>query len=403
MVGGHPCVAQATPARRRASPLRLALVVGLMAASATAVANPIDAAVPLSAAATRQMTAPAAAALLPVAATQQVSPRSAAEPPACRELRLLLRLHMYDRALLFAAKAGGDAVTSRCRLPPDLLSELRRAATRPSTAAVDTSNRLEAERRLTGADRVQFVLLWTIAAAATGVLAAQTLERERANQDQWWFNEAEEMRYALGTTYGIIGGLGAWALSGEDSIRVGLASATLTGAAWGTFQGALLFGEWRQDDWFDADAGYGAMVLGTCLGAGMGYLFGRVGSPTLASVGQVNSGGIWGLTAAWMAVVAFAPRNEEDTRLLLSAGTGLGLIGGGIAAHRWPMPRWRTALVDASGVVGSLLGVAVAFLVRGDQATAAQVGTAGALGVVGGLAGGVWWTGQWQDSLGPAG
>ncbi|MEO8846372.1 MAG: PEGA domain-containing protein [Kofleriaceae bacterium] len=117
---------------------------------------------------------------------------------------------------------------------------------------------------------------------------------------------------------------------------------------------------------------------GLVIGGVAGYLVGDATHPTPGDAAVINSGALWGSVAGGLFALSFEPGSQISAGLVLS-GLGMGTVGGVLLQRFFTVSRGRAALIDASGMVGIVLGLAAENLVQqaiNNTATATQERTA---------------------------
>lgn len=117
---------------------------------------------------------------------------------------------------------------------------------------------------------------------------------------------------------------------------------------------------------------------GLVIGGVAGYLVGDATHPTPGDAAVINSGALWGTVAGGLFALSFDPGQQIYAGLVLS-GLGMGTVGGVLLQRFFTVSRGRAALIDASGIVGIVLGLAAENLVQqatNATATATQERTA---------------------------
>jgi hypothetical protein len=102
---------------------------------------------------------------------------------------------------------------------------------------------------------------------------------------------------------------------------------------------------------------------GLLVGAGTGYYFGQKSHLTPGDAAVINSGALWGTVAGSLFALSFNAGPEIGAGLVLS-GVGMGTLGGVLLQRFFTVSRPRAALIDASGIVGMVLGLAAENLVE---------------------------------------
>ena len=159
---------------------------------------------------------------------------------------------------------------------------------------------------------------------------------------------------------GVGGGFAAGALAayyGTDrDIPLGTSSLTITSSFFASIAGAATASIFTRDGNFISPAVGGGLVLG----AGLGYYAGERFHVTPGDAALVNSGALWGSVAGSLFAISFdsgGTHRSIDSGVVLS-GLGLGTVAGALLVHNYTVSRGRAALIDASGVLGIVLGLA---------------------------------------------
>ena len=167
----------------------------------------------------------------------------------------------------------------------------------------------------------------------------------------------------------------------QGGVAPATAASVAAGAHWGTFYAYTIAGTtpaiWRHDDQDDDNRDLprgvvGGFIAGQVGGMAAGYALDRAFQPTVGSVAMAELGGAWlfGLTA-WGGRVAIGDDASDGAlqRLhggLIAAGT-VGLLGGGLIGSHIDIPKSRVWLLHAGGAAGVGLGVAMAYIIKGDD------------------------------------
>jgi PEGA domain len=117
---------------------------------------------------------------------------------------------------------------------------------------------------------------------------------------------------------------------------------------------------------------------GLVIGGVAGYLVGDATHPTPGDAAVINSGAVWGTVAGGLFALSFDPGSQIAAGLVLS-GLGMGTVGGVLLQRFFTVSRGRAALIDASGIVGIVLGLAAENLIQqavNSTVTATQERTA---------------------------
>jgi hypothetical protein len=170
---------------------------------------------------------------------------------------------------------------------------------------------------------------------------------------------------------GVGGGFAAGALAvyfGTDrDLPLGTSSLTITSSFFGSIAGATSASIFTDNGNIISPAIGGGLVLG----AGLGYYAGERLHVRPGDAAIVNSGALWGTVAGGLFAVSFDSAGEHrsiDSGIVLS-GLGLGTVAGALLAHNYTVSRGRAALIDASGVLGIVLGLAANSVASRGEAT----------------------------------
>ncbi len=322
--------------------------------------------------------APSPAAPGRAAAAQAPAPDAAAGYDAAMALLLGGKLEEAARAFdAVAAAPGAGPLADRART----LAEVSRALAARGRFVLQEP-RLERPRptRLDRSGRAELAFfgtaygIWT--GVATGLLA-----------------EADDARAYLALT--IAGGAGGLALAilptRHASMPEGRAQAIESAAAWGSLNGGLIAALAGAD---------GQGVVGATLGAGLvalgtTALATRERSPSSGDVALTNSGGIWGLVTGGLTLAILEDASDSTAQGVLLASTDAGLLAMALVARHVEMSRGRSLLIDAGGLLGGLVGVAVPAFANADNGPA--IGAAGLAGMGVGLAVGAYLSRDWDE------
>ena len=170
-------------------------------------------------------------------------------------------------------------------------------------------------------------------------------------------------------------------------------AATIEGATtWSTANAAALCAIADRD---------GRSTLGATLGAGAVGLVVSAAltssrAPSAGDMSIVNSAGAWGLVAGALSLT-FAGDDVSPQRAgwTLLAGTDLGLLVGGLTASRVEVSRGRMLVIDAGGILGALVGVAIPVFAEAHDPQA--YGLAALAGITVGLGTARHLTASWDD------
>ncbi|MEO6773186.1 MAG: tetratricopeptide repeat protein [Kofleriaceae bacterium] len=187
-----------------------------------------------------------------------------------------------------------------------------------------------------------------------------------------------------------LGGLGAGFLGvyyGTDrNLALGTSSLTVTSSLIGGVGGGLVAAMASNSG---ADVYAPLIGSGLVIGGVAGYLVGDHTHPEPGDAAVINSGALWGTVAGGLFALSFDP-NSQIAAGLVASGLGMGTVAGVMLQRYFKVSRGRAALIDASGVVGIVLGLATENLVEqavNNQVTSSQERTANY--ALGGLAAGL--------------
>jgi hypothetical protein len=200
-------------------------------------------------------------------------------------------------------------------------------------------------------------------------------------------------------------GIGTSLLATRNGILSGHAVALNSGVMWGAWYGLLTNSATAYLSSSEVQRGVGIMVAGQLAGMGLGAGLYQLLEPTQGDVALTNSFGLWG---AAFTVGAFGLYNDFTHPWALSgalmASSTLAAVGGGLLANFEPMSRKRVWVINASGLLGSLAGVGIGYLVSGGTSSAPVYAGSAMLGAAAGLGMGAWLTDGWafpgQESTG---
>ncbi|HSN29058.1 MAG TPA: PEGA domain-containing protein [Kofleriaceae bacterium] len=168
---------------------------------------------------------------------------------------------------------------------------------------------------------------------------------------------------------GLAGGAAAW--FGAGDVPLGTSSLTITSSVFGGVAGFATASIFTDSGNAIAPALGGGLVLG---GLG-GYYAGQYFHVRPGDAALVNSGALWGSVTGGLFSISFDSNSTHrsiDSGIVLS-GLGIGMVGGALLAHNYTVSRGHAALIDASGVLGIVLGLAANSIVQratGDSSTA---------------------------------
>jgi len=192
-----------------------------------------------------------------------------------------------------------------------------------------------------------------------------------------------------GASVGLVG-----ALLGTRDVPMseGRAAAIQGATTWSSLNAAALCAISNVDGRPTLATTLGAGVLGLALSTSLT----SSRAPSAGDMSIVNSAGAWGLVAGALSLT-FAGEDVSPQRLgwTLLVGTDLGLLAGGLTASRVDISRGRMLVVDAGGVLGALVGVAIPVFANARNPDA--YGTATLVGIAVGLGTATHLTRTWDD------
>jgi len=252
------------------------------------------------------------------------------------EARLFVDKLQVGTGVYEAALAGGRYTISA--EDPDFLTDTREIevlADRDTTVNIELTPKPQVGRR-------QLLIYGTVAGGVAGgtLIGAQNT--------------------AFYDLLGIGGGFAAGALAvyfGTDkNVPLGTSSLTITSSFFGAIGGAATASIFTSDGNAISPAIGGGLVLG----AGLGYYAGQHFHVRPGDAALVNSGALWGTVSGSLFAISFDTNGAHrsiDSGIILS-GLGIGTVAGALLAHNYTVSRGRAALIDASGVLGIVLGLA---------------------------------------------
>jgi PEGA domain len=190
------------------------------------------------------------------------------------------------------------------------------------------------------------------------------------------------------TSLAALGGIGAGFFGvyygTPRDLALGTSSLTVTSSLIGGVGGGALAGTVG----LDTEVGAALVGGGLLVGAIGGYVVADRTHPSPGDAAVINSGALWGTVAGGLFTISFDPGPQISAGLVLS-GLGMGTLGGVLLQRYFTVSRGRAALIDASGMVGIVLGLAAENLVEQSMTnpTPSQERTANY--ALGGLAGGL--------------
>jgi hypothetical protein len=191
--------------------------------------------------------------------------------------------------------------------------------------------------------------------------------------------------YGAGLLIGApLGFFGTRAITAQNPVTAGRATATAFGSIWGTFQAmgwraVLNIGE-EQDCYYDpydgqtycygyrsSDAApFAAAVLGGLAGLAGGAIVGGATEPSAGTATAVAFGGTWG---TWYGVVFGVMAGAEDDALLSWSllGGNAGLLATALTTPGWEISPGQAWLITAGGIAGGVAGLGVNLLFEVDD------------------------------------
>jgi hypothetical protein len=189
---------------------------------------------------------------------------------------------------------------------------------------------------------------------------------------------------AAGLTAGLLGAY--W--GAPSDLALGTSSLTVTSSLIGATGGAALSAV-ITNDLLGRNGVSGPLVGGGLLvGAGLGYYIGEETHLTPGDAAVINSGALWGTAAGALFAVTFDAESRISGGIVLS-GLAMGTAGGTLLQRYFTVSRGHAALIDASGVVGLVLGLAAESLVQRARDDETQSDARTADYALGGLATGL--------------
>ncbi len=319
-----------------------------------------------------------AAPVSPAAQTGPTSPGGRAEGPGRARFnaaRDLLRRGDFKKAgsefSAIAADAAADpALQESARILSEESKELARRGRTGARDFSDSSGRGEFVYFMSGFTTYEFI----------GIAALADVSDPKA--------------YLALTIAGLGTGIGVGILSTRGrSMPSGRAAAIDSATIWASVNAATISGivGTSFDTGFGATLATGALALGTSWG-----LTGRR-SPSVGDVTIVNSAGYWGLVATTLGLVTFATEDLTGKQVswTILGGLDAGLVAGVLLARRSDISRGRMLIIDAGGLLGALVGVAIPVFAGSDNSRFYGGATLG--GIAAGLAATTYFTRHWDD------
>jgi tetratricopeptide (TPR) repeat protein len=160
---------------------------------------------------------------------------------------------------------------------------------------------------------------------------------------------------ALGAVGGLTAGFFGIYYGTPSDLQLGTSSLTVTGSlGGGVAGGALLATVTNKGDFTTLSPGVGAGIV---VGAAVAYYAGSKTNPSAGDAAIINSGALWGTVSSSLLTLSFNGSPQISGGIVLS-GLGVGTIGGVLLQRYFTISRGHAALIDASGVVGIVGGLA---------------------------------------------
>lgn len=198
------------------------------------------------------------------------------------------------------------------------------------------------------------------------------------------------------TLGGAAGLTGSLILTNDGGITPGRALAVNSGTSWGVYNGAMLAAMAGADD----KGLFGALLAGQLLGTGAGVAVAALTNPTAGDISMATSGGLWmgGLMFLINGIGEFDLFDGDGDLASILIMSNLGVAGAGLLRgfDVLQMSRSRALLIDVGGIMGTLLGMGVAVLIRGDDITQPALFGPGLAGMLAGLGGTFYLTKDWD-------
>lgn len=306
----------------------------------------------------------------PVAATE-----TAAVDKACAGVARALARGVRAEASRALVDLRGQHPQARCGLSHALVARLLGVDEGAAVGADARSPQQQAAeaRRLSRATRFEF----TAFAGLDGVFAGVMFDLI-AQPD------SGAAVFLIPAALGIAGPVIAWNATADQTMSSGTVAGVRTGA-WLATAHSVILANALNSDW--TLEGWGAwMLLNNALGAVAGGLIGHHAQTTDGQAAMVASGAMWGAAAVTLFGQAASSGGLEDPFDWMLAGMDLGMLGAAVGASFHPMSRGRVALIDAGGLAGGLVGLAVPVLIQGDKVSSRVVSLSTACGLGFGLA-----------------
>jgi hypothetical protein len=197
--------------------------------------------------------------------------------------------------------------------------------------------------------RRQLMIYGGIAGTAAGALIASA--------------QSDGLITLVGGGAGLAAGLLGVYWGTPKDLALGTSSLTVTSSLVGGVGGAALAAVLTNDLLGRNETSDPLIGGGLLVGAGVGFYIGEQTHPTPGDAAVINSGALWGTIAGGLFAITFDPGSQISGGLVLS-GLAMGTAAGTLLQRYFTVSRGRAALVDASGVVGIVLGLAAESVVQ---------------------------------------
>lgn len=214
--------------------------------------------------------------------------------------------------------------------------------------------------------------------------------------------DGRESVVGLAVPLGLGLGLGAAYLGVPDDVTVGTSSYIIGATTIGTIQGALIASyatcehKLNSDGIAEFEGCDDNVRVASAMAGGVGglalslYTAPRLGLDA-GDAALVNSGALWGAIGGSLFYAVF----DEDARIfepLVLGGLNLGILTGALMAQRVSISRGHVALIDVSGVLGMLVGSAVADVADQEEGISERIPHGALAGMAVGLIAGTYLT-----------
>jgi hypothetical protein len=222
--------------------------------------------------------------------------------------------------------------------------------------------------------RRQLMVYGAVAGASAGALIASA--------------QSDPLITVLGGGAGLAAGLLGVYYGTPNDLALGTSSLTVTSSLVGGVAGAALAAVVTKDLLGRNEVSDPLIGGGLLVGAGVGYYIGDQTHPTSGDAAVINSGALWGTVAGGLFAITFDPGSQISGGLVLT-GLAMGTAGGTLLQRYFTVSRGHAALIDASGVVGIVLGLAAESLVQRARDDDSQSDARTANYALGGMAAGL--------------